>query len=183
MKWNLTEQQAEETYETIGLDFAPSIDIYGYAYSFLTVQYGKWLGISFTFKTVPVDIKAISMHFRKPITMPNWWAMPEEPQPMCFGVSSGVKPVSVKLGWQFVYPVCSLSFADFVSWKGTKLGLPNEFYYRFKSILDEACTPEAYGSNYGNDTPWMSWTLLKYLEQDYVHVPFVCDISFNSSAP
>jgi len=90
LKWNVSEQLAEGTYETIGVDFEPSVDVYGYAYSWVSVQYGKWLGLQLFIDTVPIDIKAIGVHFRKPVTMPNWWAATEEPQPMCFGVSSEV---------------------------------------------------------------------------------------------
>lgn len=102
---------------------------------------------------------------------------------MCFGVSTEVKPVSVKLGWQFVYPVCAFSVADFVTWKGPGFGTASDLVKRFEDVAGDACTAEVYGSNYGNDTPWLSWTLLKYLEQVYEYVPFACDIEFNAPPP
>jgi len=182
--WNISENRAVGTYETIGIDLEPSIDLYGYVYSYFAAIFGEWFGLQVVMKTVPLDIKLIGAHIRKPVTMPEWWITLEEPQNMCFGVSTEAKPIAVEISWAFKYPVCDLSLADFLTWNDPNLiTTSNSLWLRTKDLLDNACLAKAYGSGYGNDTPWVSLTLLKYLEQKYEHIPFACDVAFNTPPP
>ncbi len=52
--WNISENLAEHTYETIGLNFEPSVDLYGYAYAYFGVG-AKWLGFEVTFNSAWFD--------------------------------------------------------------------------------------------------------------------------------
>lgn len=55
-KWNVSEQLAEETYETIAMDFEPGVEVYGFLETYGTVQYGSWVGASLKLEIVPLDI-------------------------------------------------------------------------------------------------------------------------------
>ena len=73
LNWGISETLAEQTYETVGIDLEPSVDLYGYAYAYFGVG-AKWLGFEVTLNSAWFDAQLIQAHVRKPITMPDWWA-------------------------------------------------------------------------------------------------------------
>ena len=114
LNWGIGETLAESTYETVGIDFKPSVDLYGYAYAYFGAG-AKWLGFEVILNSAWFDAQLIQAHYRRPITMPDWWAASETPQKSCFGVSQGLNPVNVEIGLNLWYPVCQLSLTEFLS--------------------------------------------------------------------
>ena len=73
LNWGIGETLAESTYETVGIDFKPSVDLYGYAYAYFGAG-AKWLGFEVILNSAWFDAQLIQAHYRRPITMPDWWA-------------------------------------------------------------------------------------------------------------